>query len=433
VFKVIRTMLFCALAFCAATAHAGDTFPRTAAYLIGNPRNYEDPEYQEKIAKVDLAILSVWPGWERTHGTTLEEVTRRLKAINPRIKVFHYFLPESLRYPADPAVADLGAKLDAQKWWLYNRGSGPTKVLSDFGRDTYILNLSNFTPTDSSGRRLNTWLAEYAHGVKMKPNPSLDGIFLDNIFWKPRRDGDWNRDGVMDDSADATVRKWYREGYVAHMSRLRELMPDKLQIANIADWGQADAALDDYDQLLQGGILEGLIGTSYSAEKRSWAEALRYYRKAMGALAPPKLGIFHQFGASTDYQGFRYGLTTSMLDDGLYAFTDDDNGYSGIVWFDELDVKLGRATGAPPTVAWQKGVWRRDFEYGIALVNPKGNGPVEVTLEHGFRKIAGNQDRAVNNGQVVSKVSLRDRDGIILMKMQRRPKAPGNVKVSTSR
>jgi hypothetical protein len=430
---VIRTTLLCALAFCAATAHAADSYPRTAAYLIGNPRNYESAEYQEKIAKVDIAILSVWPGWETERGTTIEEVTKRIKAINPSIKIFHYFLPESLSVPVPSGFAELGRKLDAQKWWLYQTGAGPTKVLSDYGRETYILNLTNFVPRDASGKRLNEWIADYSVEVKMRPNPSMDGTFTDNVFWKPRRSGDWNRDGASDDIDDSGLRRAYREGNAVYLSRLRQLMPDKLHIGNIADWGQTDAVLTEYDQLLHGGIMEAMIGKSWSPEAHyGWHATLQRYRKSMAALAPPKLGIFHQFGSPTDYQAFRYGFATSLLDDGLYAFTDSNDGYSGIVWFDEFDSKLGRATSAPPTEEWQNGVWRRDFEHGIALVNPKGNGPVEVTLERSFRKIAGQQDRGVNNGEIVSKIKLRDRDGIILLKMQRRPKAPGNIKVTTA-
>jgi hypothetical protein len=361
-------------------------------------------------------------------------VTKRIKAINPGIKIFHYFLPESLRYPVPSTSAGLGTQLNSQKWWLYTKGSGPTKVLSDYGRDTFILNMTNFAPQDSSGRRLNSWIADYAYEDKIKPNPSMDGIFSDNLFWKPRRNGDWTRDGAMDDVGNAALQKAYREGYLVYLNRLKQLMPDKLHIANIADWGHPDAVLAEYDQVIHGGILEAILGKSYSVEnQRGWSGVLSHYRKAMAALAPPKLGIFHQFGHPSDLQSFRYGLATSLLDDGYYAYSDDDKGYSGIVWFDELDTNLGRATGEPPTQAWQKGVWRRDFEHGISLVNPKGNGPVEVTLEGKFRKIAGKQDRSVNNGQIVTKVTLRDRDGIILLKTTRRPRAPGNVKVSTSR
>jgi hypothetical protein len=67
-------------------------------------------------------------------------------------------------------------------------------------------------------------------------------------------------------------------------------------------------------------------------------------------------------------------------------------------------------------VPWQNGVYRRDFENGVALVNPRGNGQQTVQLEAGLRRIAGNQDPAVNNGQAVDTVTLQDADGIILVR-----------------
>jgi len=105
--------------------------------------------------------------------------------------------------------------------------------------------------------------------------------------------------------------------------------------------------------------------------------------------------------------------------------------YKGLVWFDEYDAKLGQAVQAPATTAWQNGVYRRDFENGIALVNPRGNGPREVTLEEDFKRIAGKQAPAVNNGQVTRKVQLNDRDGIILLRLKptSAPSAPKLVGV----
>jgi hypothetical protein len=121
----------------------------------------------------------------------------------------------------------------------------------------------------------------------------------------------------------------------------------------------------------------------------------------------------------------RYGLGTCLLDDGYYAFTDNTAQYYGVVWFDEYDHNLGSGS-TKPTAAWQKGVWRRDFDNGIVLVNPKGNGAQTVTLEEPFVKIKGSQDPATNNGQTVTTVTLKDRDGIILMRTKSvtRPATP---------
>jgi Hypothetical glycosyl hydrolase family 15 len=133
----------------------------------------------------------------------------------------------------------------------------------------------------------------------------------------------------------------------------------------------------------------------------------------------------------------RYGLATCLMDDGYYEFIGTD--YHTILWFDEYNASLGQATSPPPTAAWQSGVWRRDFQNGIALVNPKGNGIQTVTLETSYQKIKGTQVPSINNGQTVTTVTLQDRDGIILMRVGAAatattpavPAAPGSMSVTT--
>jgi hypothetical protein len=256
----------------------------------------------------------------------------------------------------------------------------------------------------------------------VKPAPSVAGLFEDAVFWKPRVNADWNRDGTTDSQDGVNAGKWLREGYRQRFTLMRQLMPGKYVIGNIADWGMKDAVLTELNQTLQGGVIEGIVGTSYAPEKwASWAEMLRWYRKTMAAVAEPKLVAFNQHGYKTDYQALRYGLASCLLDDGYFSFTDKDGNYSGLVWFDEYDANLGQATQAPPTVQWQNGVYRRNFENGIALVNPRGNGPREVTLEEDFKRISGKQAPSVNNGQLTRKVQLNDRDGIILLRVKPTP------------
>jgi hypothetical protein len=76
-------------------------------------------------------------------------------------------------------------------------------------------------------------------------------------------------------------------------------------------------------------------------------------------------------------------------------------------------------------------VWRRDFDNGIVLVNPKGNGPQTVSLGGSFVKIKGKQDPTTNDGQTVTTVTLKDRDGIVLLRATpvTRPAAPQKVTI----
>jgi len=253
-------------------------------------------------------------------------------------------------------------------------------------------------------------------------------VFEDNVFWRPRVDADWNRDGTIDPKNGPNAGKWLREGYRERFALMHQLMPGKYVIGNVADWGKKDAVLTELNGTLDGGVIEGILGTTYSPEKwGSWQEMMRWYRKTMAAIRDPKLVMFDQHGDPSDYQAMRYGLASCLLDDGYFAFS--SNGYGSVNTFDEYDADLGQAVSPPSLTPWQKGVYRRDFENGIALVNPLGNGPVEVELETEFKHIAGKQAPAVNNGQTTRTVQLKDRDGIILLRAKGLPSAPKLIAV----
>ena len=420
------------LSLCASAADK-PPFPRLAGVNNGSPHNYDEPAYQKQLARLNFSVIAVWVGWDKTYGMSVEQVVRNIKAINPDSKVFLY---ENSMEVADDnaAAATVFQKYDQMKWWAYPRGGDGETMLSPFGQRTgkqnYQVNNTLFTPKDSSGYQQWEWHARWVVQQYYKPAPSIDGFFEDNVFWRPRVDADWNRDGVTDSKTSPQSGQWLRQAYNKRFALLHQLMPGKLMIGNLADWGLNNAVLTELDQTLNGGVIETILGASSSPETwASWAEMMRWYRKTMNAIAEPKLVAFHQIGSPTDYKSLRYGLASCLLDNGYFAFTDKAKGYTGVVWFDEFDADLGQAVSAPATTPWQKGVYRRDFENGIALVNPRGNGPVEVELETEFRHIAGKQAPAVNNGETTRKVQLKDRDGIILLRSKGLPSAPKLIAV----
>ena len=394
-------------------------FPRVGGIQIGSPFNYNDPTYQAQLAKQSVAILADYPTLA-PGGMSMQTVATRIKAINPNTLVFVYTNANQMRPDqalGTPTWGAYRAAVDANKWWLYSDKGLSALVSSGWGgADNWAINTTLFTPKDKNGNTWMDWMTQFYVNNYAKPAPALDGFFMDNVFWRPYINGDWNRDGVIDSQTDPKVQAWFRQGYARYFSLLKTLMPGKYQLGNIGDWGAPDSTLTEYQGLANGGVLEGYIGKSWSVETwGGWAATLAQYRKVMSAVAAPKLVIFNQWGSQTDYQGMRYGLGTCLLDDGYYSFTDNTQQYYGVVWFDELDQKLGAGL-TKPTAAWQKGVWRRDFDNGIVLVNPKGNGPQTVTLETSYIKIRGTQDPVVNNGQTVTTVTLKDRDGIILLR-----------------
>jgi hypothetical protein len=417
----------------AAASTDSPKFPRLGGYLIGSPQTYEDSRYQTSIARLNLAIINTWPSWRgySRNGTTLQQAVTRIKGLNPNIRIFQYEIMDALGESNAASAGtfhDLYAKLQANSWWLYSARSN-SRVLSNWqsggGGPFYVVNTTEFVRPESNGDRWPQWFAKWAVSTYMTPAPALDGLFTDDVSWKPLVTGAWNLGPTNNDSGSASVQQSYRQGFADFFAQLRSLMPDKLLLANLANWGDPRSNLSGLSGQVNGGVIEGLIGPNWAVETwGGWDATLAWYRKAMASVLMPKLVIFHQMGLPTDYQAMRYGLATCLMDDGYYQFvsTASSSGgdYHAVMWFDEYDANLGGAIAAPPTAAWQSGVYRRDFQGGIALVNPKGNGLRTVLLESAFVKISGKQAPNINNGQTVTTVTLQDRDGIILL----RPAAP---------
>jgi hypothetical protein len=262
--------------------------------------------------------------------------------------------------------------------------------------------------------------------------PSADGFLMDNVFWQPLVDGDWTCSGQTEPNTSATAGTALRQGYQRYFSLIRTLMPGKYQLGNIGDWADATTPIPEYQGMTDGGVLEAYIGKSYSYEGYAgWQSMMTRYHKIMGMVNAPKLMIFNAAGTLTDYQTMRYSLASSLMDDAYFCYTDLAVNYSSVPWFDEYNANLGAAITPPQTSAWQKGVYRRDFANGIALVNPKGNGSQTVTLETAFVKVKGSQAPSVNDGSTVTQVTLKDRDGIILLRKPpaHQPNPPSNITI----
>lgn len=397
----------------AAAQNASPPYPRLGGYLISSPFNYDDPQYQAQIARLNLAILNTYPGWTGSNGSTMQQAVQAIRALNPSIIVTMYTnIMENYTAP-DSAYSAVYQQLNSNTWWLYLSGTGGSPV--DTASGIAAINITLYTPANSAGQRYVDWRAAWNVQTIIHPTPALDGLYTDNVFWAPRNAGDYNRDGATDDVSSPTVQTWWRQGYAQYFKDLRAAMPGKYQLGNIADWGQTAATFPELQEVLQGGVMEGIVGARWSYETQGWQTMMTAYRKMMAAIASPQLVIFEQYGSPSDYQSMRYGLASCLMDNAYYDFVNGTY-LHGVVWFDEYNASLGPATSDPAMTPYQNGVYRRDFQNGIALVNPKGNGPQTVTLETTYRHLTGSQVPSINNGQNVSSVTLRDRDGLLLLR-----------------
>ena len=109
-----------------------------------------------------------------------------------------------------------------------------------------------------------------------------------------------------------------------------------------------------------------------------------------------------QWGTPDGLSGRRYGLASCLLDNGYIAYSVGGSYILSVGLMSTVSASVAPQPGRIiPTngtysngglTVWQNGVWRRDFANGIALVNPKGNGPQTVTLETTYKHFSGTQD-----------------------------------------
>jgi len=398
------------------------TFPRIAGINIG-AKNYDEAQYQEALAKKDLIILGFYRGWWNRGGVTIREAVQQLKARNPKLLVGQYTsLNEHYQDGGSEPVREAHVKLSTEKgpggsgdWWA--RTAAGEHVSSYPG--TWNTNFTEFVTPDACGDRYPEWLAKHNNAVFFDPVPEFDLWFTDNVFYRPRVEADWDGDGKDDSADDPQVRAYYRRGTARYWQAIRKLQPTKLILGNVDGRPSAQSGglrEPEYTGRIEGALVEAGFGEQWSYETwGSWQDAMDDYRSQLANTIAPHLVIFNVHGEKEDYALMRYGLTSTLMDDGYFDYSDMGS-YSTAWWYDEFDVDLGKAVSPPPTKPWQHGVYRQNFEKGAALVNPKGNGTQTVTLEPGLRRFIGKQCPKVNDGRPVSRLTLNERDGIVLVR-----------------
>ncbi len=418
--KLLLAVLISVLTFCLANCRAAQAVPETQPAPLGAPsfprlmgmnigaKNYDDPQYQRQLARLDVVILGFYQGWKPQYG--MAKVVANLKELSGgKILVGQYtVLSESQDNAKDGAKREIPTKLDEMNWWA--RKADGSRVQWTPRYSAWEINITSWTRPDSDGRRWPQWMAEYADRTYFRSAP-FDICYCDNVFQRPRMSADWNVDGKDDNPKDPLIAAGYRAGHRAEWDRIRQIHPG-IRLMGNAEGDLADA---EYQGQLEGAFLEGLMGKSWSIEKYAgWAAMMRRYHGVMANTRQPHIVGFNVHGKTSDFRFMRYALASCLMDDGYFCFTDSEKEYSSVAWFDEFDYKLGAATSKPPAAPWKEGVWRRDFQRGIALVNPTDH-PVTLTLEPGLSHLTGKQD-PINNGAPVSSVTLEPKDGIILAK-----------------
>ena len=429
-------ILLSALLFSATASGQGilkKTFPKLGGYQIGGSPfdGYSDPEYQKAMSKLDYVILgSAIP--------SINEDARAIRAINPDIILAKYtnmgevwqIFEAYQELRRNKVYKEKGPNSsNALDWWARDaEGNQVSKWPNN-----WTVNITHYVQPDASGDRYPQWVAKLDYDLWLK-HDVWDAVYEDSVYWNAGRASrekpiDWSG-GI--ESSYAKIQSAYRLGHQAYWNQLRKLMPNKYIFVN-HDWYLSEEPsalgrwdLPEYDRQVDGGLLEGVLKSSdLVSPRKPWAKTLHFYRRSIDYFRDPAMIMFVASGEPDNYRFFRLAFATCLLDDGYFDYAPTgSHQYGTVEWFDEFDLAgragtdwLGLAVDAPPTSAWKSGVWRRDFQGGIALVNPYGNGAVTVTVESGFKRIAGVQDPKVNNGKVADSITLQDGDGIILVRV----------------
>ena len=114
---------------------------------------------------------------------------------------------------------------------------------------------------------------------------------------------------------------------------------------------------------------------------------------------------------ATTWQRFEVA-TAAAASDGAATLELGLGRSAGTVWIDDVRLQVG-----------DRDVWRRDFDNGVALVNPSAS-DVTVSLGGLFQTIKGTQVPSVNDGSLVTSVMIPAKDGTVLL---RPPDSPSDT------
>ena len=397
----------------AAPPGAREGYPKLMGMNIG-AKNYHDPKYNADLSRLDVAILGFHPGWRGDRGgEVIGRTVRQIVARNPSILLGQYTI---LNESSDDLVRTAASrdridKLNDEDWWL--RGADGAKTAWTQQYSAFDINFTEWSRADRNGDRYPQWLARRDFQRFFEPVPEFRIWYLDNVMARSRvSKADWKRQGRDVSSRDPEIEAAYRRGQAAHWQAIRKLRPDALLMGN----ADSDLSLPEYRTQLDGVFHEGLMGKSWSLERTAgWAAMMKRYLGVKANLRPPAIVGFNVAGEPGDYRLMRYALGSCLLGDGYFSYTDDRAGYSSVPWFDEYDVRLGKALDPPQTDAWSNGVYRRRYERAMVLVNPDAT-PRTVAPGPGWRRFKGQQAPAVNSGEAADEVTLAPRDAIVLVK-----------------
>ncbi|PIW36785.1 MAG: hypothetical protein COW24_03810 [Candidatus Kerfeldbacteria bacterium CG15_BIG_FIL_POST_REV_8_21_14_020_45_12] len=366
----------------------------------------------ESLAEWDVLIIDA----ESEHYS--RDRLRYIKKLNPDIKILAYISLSDIRKDAASLDAGtsrqhVGEKLEENPGWVLKKKSG---AAARWWPGNSIFNMTNQAPK-VNGQRFNDWYADFVRDSIVK-DKIWDGIFLDNV-WEGAsfvsRGIDTNLDGRAE--SGSKVNAQWRKGVRKFLKKTRK-SANKNRGNSFLITGNGGTR---YHKQLNGVGFEHFPNTVYG----DWVSSMEEYQFIIENAVPNQIGIINSntgnTGNKTDYQQFRFGLMSTLLDNGYYSFDNGDQTHHEKWYYDEYDIALGEPiSGAynvlqpsDPTTL-REGVWRRDYEEVSVFVNTTYSDQT-IRLNTGYEKFSGQQDPSTNSGDLVGSITIPARDGILLL------------------
>ncbi len=371
---VVASQLLSAPLSYAQTKTPTNEFVRTANYFL-----MSGPVLDKGLSVLSTFDLIVIPVEAQLYNKSFFD---QIRTQNPDIVILAYMPTVSWNdlYWNDSLHKSLYAGIQSD-WWLKDAGGQQVSIWPG----TRALNVTS------------SWADYLSQFVKdnVLSTGLWDGVFYDEVSYRP----DWN------------------PGFVHIAKTTRELVGDKPVIITN---GSSDDALAPH---VNGRMFESFPSTT--ASLRDWKNNTLDYLQEQKEVAYDPINIINvntdNTGLQNDFQKMRFGITTTLLGNGYFGFDYGTEDHAQLWTYDEYNAYLGapktslQSTLNPQQTALTTGVWEREFEQGKVIVNATEEEQT-IQLDGDFEKLHGSQDPLVNNGSIVSEITLKSKDGIILLR-----------------
>ncbi len=393
---LIAMGLFGAQSADAAIKTPDDKFVRTANYYLRAGTDIT-PALYPQLARYDLLIF---PAEAQVYNRAMFDELRRL---NPNVLILAYVPSKSWNSIwVDPLHQKLRTHITDDMWLRDPSG----RAVSVWPGTTVINTVGSW----------QTVLPQFVKDEIMATG-LWDGVFYDelsaNISWVNGGNIDIHRSGARTDAHLADT-AWKR-ATVNLLKNTRDLLGASAVIVTNGD------STGELQPHVNGRMFE-TYPTPWEAGG-TWEGVTQNYLDLHDRVGYTPVFVVNgntsNSGNNADYANVRYTLTTALLGQGFFSYDFGDQNHGQLWHYDEYSVHLGRPLSGPVNLLspnarnLQRGVYRRDFTNGTVLVNSTDRAQtVDLGIE--MEKLSGTQDPRVNDGSIVTSVTLSGLDGIVL-------------------